>query len=182
MGKKMNAVGNAMDTCSGSTATISSAWTTTSDKTYFGRDTGGKSENDLFKQISSLLGLKIINIQIEDSKVTLICRRNKKLFKVEIANNNIIVKDKNDEIISEITLLADRGIYISPNIYPSGLPPKYPDPNSPNTAYPNTTTSPPYLYRGWTITDKTDKLVSNKTYSTTNETYNAKKIFNNCTE
>ena len=65
---------------------------------------GERLEEDIFKQISSLLGLKIINVSIKEGHIELFCRRNRSLFKVRITGDEIIVEKKDGKKITEIIL------------------------------------------------------------------------------
>ena len=64
----------------------------------------GPLEGDTFKQISSLLGLKIINVSIKDGHIELFCRRNRSLFKVRITGDEVIVEKRDGRKITEIIL------------------------------------------------------------------------------
>lgn len=63
-----------------------------------------EKDGDIFKQISSLLGIKIVNVFIADNKITLFGKRNRRKFIVEIESSLVVVKDDKGETISEMTL------------------------------------------------------------------------------
>ena len=96
------------------------------------------SEGDIFKQIVSLLGIKIANVKIEGGRVTLYGYRKKKKYIVEIECDAVTVKNEKGDIISKITLSLEKcgfgggggdSISIAPQpyiIYPSTTPNIYP--------------------------------------------------------
>jgi hypothetical protein len=97
------------------------------------------SEGDIFKQIVSLLGIKIANVKIEGGRVTIYGYRKKKKYIIEISGDSIVVKNEKGDQISEIMLLGTNSwnpgtitintpyiVYpqpgTSPNIYPYTQP------------------------------------------------------------
>lgn len=62
------------------------------------------NEEDIFKQITSLLGLKIINVSITKEKIELICKRRTKKFRLEIRDNKIFIFNGRDKLIIGIKL------------------------------------------------------------------------------
>ena len=118
-------------------------------------------EPDLFKQISTLLGIKIVNVSIYKDKVVIYGRRNKRKFVIEITATLIIVKNEKDEILTTIDLsfAVNEPItitYPQPPVQPYVYP--YPGTITPNTSpwvqpYTITTgggtlTTDSYIYNG----------------------------------
>ena len=85
------------------------------------------SEGDIFKQIVSLLGIKIANVKIEGGKITIYGYRRKKKYIIEVTGYSVIVKNEKGEQISEI-LLSMQIPYITitptqPYVYPTSIQP-----------------------------------------------------------
>ncbi len=61
------------------------------------------NSEELFKQITSMLGLKIINVSFsyERNEVILYCRRGRSKFTIEINSRNVIVKNSKGTVVSE---------------------------------------------------------------------------------
>jgi hypothetical protein len=89
-----------------------------------------ENNDELFKQIVSLLGLKIINVIIKDGVVKLVCRRNRKLFTIEVSSYCVVIKNKDIEIARII--LSSSGDLYEPNIAPFS-PSPFTQPIQPNT-------------------------------------------------
>ena len=76
-----------------------------------------ESKEDIFKQVTSLLGLKIVNVFIKDGRLELICRRNKALFKISITGDEVIVERVNGKAVVQIPLFKKQG-YDYEGLYP----------------------------------------------------------------
>ena len=111
------------------------------------------SEGDIFKQIVSLLGIKIANVKIDGGRVTIYGYRRKKKYIIEISGDSIIITNEKGDQISKILLLShnyqDGGVITitspQPYVYPS------PGTIQPNT-YPIWTTQPYTSSGSYTIT------------------------------
>ena len=92
------------------------------------------SEGDIFKQIVSLLGIKIANVKIEGGRVTVYGYRRKKKYIIEISGDSIVVQNEKGEKISEIFLLSKNILDDRPiiTIQPPYIVP-YPGTTQPNT-------------------------------------------------
>lgn len=78
--------------------------TTSTSTSWYVVDNDNDCEEDIFKQITSLLGLKIINVSITKEKIVLICKRRTKKFILEIKDNKIFILNSRDELIIGIKL------------------------------------------------------------------------------
>lgn len=121
------------------------------------------NEVDIFKQITSLLGIKIVNVSIKDGKVVLYGRRNKRKFVIEVTNRMVIVKGENGDIISEIFLAPDynQGGTITITPTPPAQPYIYP---YPGTTSPNTTPNIWYTTDSSGTCSSTNTNIYGKTY------------------
>jgi len=109
--------------------------------TPVGWDSGKEvSEGDVFKQIVSLLGIKIANVKIDDGTVIIYGYRRKKKYIIEINGRSIVVKNEKGDQISEILLSVQY-----PNETTINVPQQpyivYPQPG---TTSPNITWTQPY--------------------------------------
>jgi hypothetical protein len=119
--------------------TIASSDNTISSGTYYVQsqwEIPEKTPEELFKQIVSLLGIKINNVLIQNDKIVLYGTRNRKKYIIEITSNLVTIKDSKGKLISEIYVGLRNGDTITvpfpqpsqpqPYIYP------YPGTISPN--------------------------------------------------
>ena len=133
-----------------------------------GRNTADEpSEGDIFKQIVSLLGIKIANVKIEGGRVTIYGYRRKKKYIIEISGDSIVVKNEKGDQISEIFLLGtnpwEKGTITinTPYVYPN------PGTIQPNI-YPNWTPNPTFMITGVDTTtgnytiDANSNIIENK--------------------
>ena len=98
------------------------------------------NEGDVFKQIVSLLGIKIANVAIDNGTITIYGFRRKKKYIIEITGYSVTVRNEKGKLISEILLQN----YIDAPTITINTPYVYPAPNTniiPAWTYSPTTTT-----------------------------------------
>jgi hypothetical protein len=98
------------------------------------------NEGDIFKQIVSLLGIKIANVAIDNGTITIYGFRRKKKYIIEITGYSVTVRNEKGKLISEILLQN----YIDTPTITINTPYVYPAPNTninPTWTYPPITTT-----------------------------------------
>ena len=80
-------------------------------------------EEDLFKKIATLLGIKIINVSIKNGKVILYGRRVRKNFVIEVDSSRLIVRNDKGKVLTTISLYnteatSDEYTYVYPDPAP----------------------------------------------------------------
>lgn len=110
------------------------------------------NEADIFRQITSLLGIKIANVKITEDKIVLYGRRNKKKYIIEIECGKVTVMDEKGKVLTEMTLSFKKYDFSPSSGGTITINPPYVTPY----VYPSPATSTPYYPLGGTTTCSSD--------------------------